>query len=87
MILDAINSTQLAAVTGGGLSLGNRDAPPPAENPNPWAGSIDRAAIANSNGYPGTIDRGMSILPENPRMDTGIWGGMGDATPSSSLDI
>jgi hypothetical protein len=86
-MLDSIDSALLTAVTGAGLSLGNRDAPP--ENPNSWAGSLDRAAIANSNGYKGAIDPGMSIMPENPKMDSGIWQGMGESLDASpgALDI
>jgi hypothetical protein len=85
-VLTSIDPEQLTAVTGGGLSLGDRDAPP--ENPNSWAKPLERAAIANSNGYPGTIDRGMSIMPENPKMDPGIWAGMGEGIGESKpLDI
>lgn len=72
--LDSIDPALLTNVTGAGLSLGDRN-PPPA-NPNPWAGSIDRAATAMSNGYKGAIDPGMSRMPDNPKMDSGIWGGM-----------
>jgi len=73
-ILDSIDPALLATVTGAGLSLGDRNPPP--QNPNPWSGSIDRAATAMSNGYKGAIDPGMVRMPENPKMDTGIWGGM-----------
>lgn len=85
--LTSIDPELLPAVTGGGLSLGDRNPPP--ENPNSWAGPLDRAATANSNGYAGTIDPGMSIMPENPKMDSGIWAGTGDSTGGGGggLDI
>ena len=70
-VLDSIDVALLTAVTGGGLSLGDRSAPP--ENPNSWAAPLDRAATAMSNGYKGAIDPGMVRMPENPRMDSGIW--------------
>jgi hypothetical protein len=89
-ILDSIDPDVLVAVTGGGLSLGDRNPPP--ENPNSWAEPTDRAATAMSNGYKGMIDPGMWRMPENPNMDSGIWqqpplGGFGDSSTSAPLDI
>jgi hypothetical protein len=86
-VLDSIDSSLLTTVTGAGLSLGDRNPAP--ENPNSWAPSIDRAVTENSNGYRGAIDPGMVRMPENPKMDSGIWQGMGDTNTASSspLDI
>jgi hypothetical protein len=68
--LDSIDLELLTAVTGAGLSLGERAAP---ENPNSWAAPLDRHAIATANGDRATIDPGMLRMPENPNMDPGIW--------------
>jgi len=70
--LDAIDLTLLTAVTGGGLSLGERTAP---ENPNSWAGPLERSApqttVPNA-GYWDGVDAGMERMPSNPGMDMGM---------------
>jgi hypothetical protein len=82
-MLDSIEPALLTAVVGGGLSLGDRDAPPPADNS--WATLLNKKTFP-TDGFDGTIDRGMSIAPENPTMDSDIWRQpySGDSSP---LDI
>jgi hypothetical protein len=89
--LDSIDPTLLTAVTGGGLSLGDRSAP---ENPNAWAGPLERSApqttVPNSS-YWGGIDAGMERMPANPGMDMGMsrqpFSSSADGSASAGLDI
>ena len=85
--LAAIAPTLLTAVTGGGLSLGDRSAP---ENPNAWAGPVERSApqttVPNSS-YWGGIDAGMERMPANPNMDMGMSRQPFSSNTSGGLDI
>jgi hypothetical protein len=87
-MLDSIEPSLLSTVVGGGLSLGDRNAPPP--NPNSWAGPLNRATAAPP-GLSATIDPGMTMKPANPTMDSGIWrqdaGSSGGASSGGGLDI
>jgi len=80
-MLDSIEPALLTAVVGGGLSLGDRDAPAPSDNG--WADIMDKKTFP-SQGFDGTIDRGMRITPENPTMDSDIWRQpySGDSSPT-----
>jgi len=82
--LDSIDATLLTAVTGGGLSLGDRSAP---ENPNSWAAPLERSApqttVPNSS-YWGGIDAGMERMPTNPNMDMGMSRQPFSISPNSS---
>jgi hypothetical protein len=69
-MLDSIEPALLTAVVGGGLSLGDRDAPPASDNG--WAALLDKKTFPSEN-FDGTIDRGMRLAPENPTMDSDIW--------------
>jgi len=82
-MLDSIEPALLKAVVGGGLSLGDRDAPPPSDNG--WATLLNKKTFPSLDGFDGNIDRGMSIKPENPSMDSDIW--RQESGDSSPLDI
>jgi hypothetical protein len=84
---DSIDPTLLTAVTGGGLSLGDRSAP---ENPNAWAEPLERSApqttVPNSSYWEG-IDAGMERMPANPGMDMGMWRQPFSGSAGGDLDI
>ena len=88
--LDSIGATFLTTVTGGGLSLGDRGAPTAPENPNPWAGPLERSVpqttVPNS-GYWDGIDAGMERMPSNPGMDMGMWKQPFSGNAGGALDI
>ena len=69
-MLDSIDLAQLTTVVGGGLSLGDRSAPPPSGNS--WEPIMKARPPLNDHFNP-TIDRGMQIAPKNPTADSDIW--------------
>jgi hypothetical protein len=88
-MLESIESVRLNAVVGGGLSLGNRDAPPPSDNS--WAAPMAKHTFA-PDGLSATIDPGMTKAPSNPGMDAGMWSlpgstGGGGGGGGSGFDI